>query len=68
MESRRQNALQRKAEEEKTRHQEQERKIKEEMERRKREREEQVEKKPVKPIAASTSFKKVSVEHLTASE
>lgn len=65
MESRRQAALQRKAEEEKTRHQEQERKVKEEIERRKREREEQVEKKPIKPMAASTSNKKVRVPHIT---
>ncbi|THV04963.1 hypothetical protein K435DRAFT_714094 [Dendrothele bispora CBS 962.96] len=48
MENRRQQALQRKAEEEKTRKVEEERKIKEEAERRKREREDQTDKRPLK--------------------
>ena len=48
MESRRQLAIQRKAEEEKVRIQEEERKMKEEGERRKREREEYTDKRPLK--------------------
>ncbi|RDB29549.1 hypothetical protein Hypma_015535 [Hypsizygus marmoreus] len=48
MENRRQVAIQRKAEEERTRAQEQERKLKEEGERRKREREENTDKRPLK--------------------
>lgn len=48
MENRRQQAIQRKAEEEKARIQEEERKLKEEGERRKREREENTEKRPLK--------------------
>jgi hypothetical protein len=48
MESRRQLAIQRKAEEEKAKVQEEERKRKEEAERRKREREEHTDKRPLK--------------------
>lgn len=57
MENRRQLAMQRKAEEEKSRAQEQERKLKEEGERRKREREEHTDKRPLK----APSNKKVQV-------
>lgn len=49
MESRRQLALQRKAEEEKAKALEEDRKMKEETERRKREREEHTDKRPLKP-------------------
>ena len=48
MENRRQLAIQRKAEEEKTRAQDEERKLKEEGERRKREREENTDKRPLR--------------------
>jgi hypothetical protein len=48
MENRRQQAMQRKLEEEKTKALEQEKKLKEESERRKREREETTEKRPLK--------------------
>ena len=48
MENRRQQAIQRKAEEEKARIQEEEKKMKEEGERRKREREEYTDKRPLK--------------------
>ena len=57
MEARRQQALQRKAEEEKARQFEEERKIKEETERRKREREEHTDKRPLS--RAATVPKKV---------
>ena len=57
MENRRQLALQRKAEEEKTRALEEERKIKEEAERRKREREEPTDKRPLR--GTTTAAKKV---------
>lgn len=50
MEQRRQLALQRKAEEEKSRVQEEQRKIKEDTDRRKREREEYTDKKPLKGV------------------
>ena len=49
MESRRQLAIQRKAEEEKAKALEEERKMKEEAERRRREREELTDKRPIKP-------------------
>ena len=52
MEARRQQALQRKAEEEKARAAEEERKIKEEAERRKREREEHTDKRPLRSTTA----------------
>ncbi len=52
MEIRRQQAIQRKAEEEKAKTMEEERKMKEEAERRKKEREEQTEKRPFKPTAS----------------
>ncbi len=54
MEARRQQALQRKAEEEKTRAVEEERKIKEDTERRKREREEHTDKRPLSRAANAT--------------
>lgn len=58
MENRRQLAIQRKAEEEKTRIMEQEKKIKEENERRKREREEHTDKRPLKvPSSRKVSCK-----------
>lgn len=57
MENRRQQAMQRKAEEEKTRALEEERKIKEEAERRKREREEHTDKRPLR--STTTVAKKV---------
>ena len=57
MEARRQQALQRKAEEEKARQLEEERKIKEETERRKRKREEHTDKRPLS--RAATAPKKV---------
>jgi len=51
MEIRRQQAIQRKAEEEKAKTMEEERKMKEGAERRKKDREEQTEKRPFKPTA-----------------
>ncbi len=57
MENRRQQAMQRKAEEEKTRALEEERKFKEEAERRKREREEHTDKRPLR--STTTVAKKV---------
>jgi len=61
VENHRQLAIRRKAEEEKVRQQEQGRKAKEGLERRKKEREEQMEKKPLKPMAVSISLKRVSM-------
>lgn len=57
MESRRQLAIQRKADEEKAKALEEERKMKEEAERRKREREELTDKRPIK----SAGIKKVEI-------
>jgi len=58
MENRRQQALQRKAEEEKTRKQEEEKKLKDEADRRKREREDQTDKRPLK---LNSSVRKVNI-------
>ncbi len=61
MEARRQQAMQRKAEEEKARAAEEERKIKEEAERRKREREEHTDKRPLRSTAATTKKVRFSI-------
>ena len=61
MEARRQQAMQRKADEEKARAAEEERKIKEEAERRKREREEHTDKRPLRSTTAATKKVRFSI-------